>query len=299
MLVFTFACFVFTADDNASITSSEQAAIIQTPEQSDNNTVSGFSNDFPESEVPPPQPMELEVLAAEERKKMVSSYENVYTGVPLEPTVNRMSMDASDMDIGDRFDTKQPDSKLQTGLSSSYEKLYDKTEDKSEDEGECISESTKLSSASTVIDVRSSFASTIHSSHPSTAHTSPVYITVESGLDKLACGTIGTTSSFAGDVSNSSRVKGDLSERSVSYDSTDTLDRNQESIFRPVSSPDVFCPVETGFPHISSGRGTSLIHWLTCFLFLFLSRFFFQVNVVASVHCCLVLFCLQEYSNAV
>ncbi|XP_060605993.1 ankyrin-2-like isoform X12 [Ruditapes philippinarum] len=124
-----------TADDNASITSSEQAAIIQTPDQSDNNTVSGFSNDFPESEIPPPQPMELEVLAAEERKKMVSSYENVYTGVPLEPTVNRMSMDASEMDIGDRFDTKQPDSKLHSGLSSSYEKLYDKTEDKSEDEG--------------------------------------------------------------------------------------------------------------------------------------------------------------------
>jgi hypothetical protein len=256
---FTFAYFIFTADDNASITSSEQAAIIQTPDQSDNNTVSGFSNDFPESEIPPPQPMELEVLAAEERKKMVSSYENVYTGVPLEPTVNRMSMDASEMDIGDRFDTKQPDSKLHSGLSSSYEKLYDKTEDKSEDEGECKSESTTLSSASTVIDVRSSFASTIHSSHPSTAHSSPVYITVESGLDKLACDTNGTGSScFAGVVSNSSRVKGDLTERSVSYDSTETVDENRDSIFRPVSSPDVFCPdpVETGFPSISSGRGT-------------------------------------------
>ncbi|XP_053392979.1 titin homolog isoform X42 [Mercenaria mercenaria] len=124
-----------TADDTASITSSEQAALIQTPDQSENNTVSGFSNDFPESEIPPPRPMELEVLAAQERKKMVSSYENVYTGVPLEPTVNRMSMDASEMDIGDRFDTKQSDSKLQSGLSSSYEKLYEKTEDKSEDEG--------------------------------------------------------------------------------------------------------------------------------------------------------------------
>ncbi|XP_053392981.1 uncharacterized protein LOC123564339 isoform X44 [Mercenaria mercenaria] len=123
------------ADDTASITSSEQAALIQTPDQSENNTVSGFSNDFPESEIPPPRPMELEVLAAQERKKMVSSYENVYTGVPLEPTVNRMSMDASEMDIGDRFDTKQSDSKLQSGLSSSYEKLYEKTEDKSEDEG--------------------------------------------------------------------------------------------------------------------------------------------------------------------
>ncbi|KAL4240426.1 hypothetical protein ACF0H5_001218 [Mactra antiquata] len=118
-----------TADDTASI-SSEQAAILQTPDQSEGtlNTVSGFSNDLTESEVPPPQQIELEAVAAIERKKMVSSYENVYSGVPLEPTVNRMSMDASEMDIGDRFDTKQSDSKLDSGLTSSYEKLYDPQE---------------------------------------------------------------------------------------------------------------------------------------------------------------------------
>lgn len=217
--------------------------------------------------------MELEILAAEERKKMVSSYENVYTGVPLEPTVNRMSMDASEMDIGDRFDTKQPDSKLQSGLSSSYEKLYEKSEDKSEDEGECKSESTTLSSASAVIDVRSSYASTIHSSHPSTGHSSPVYITVESGLDKLACSTKDATSSYSGFATHGAKGKGDLAERSVSYDSTDTLEETGDSICRPSSTPDVFSRVETGFPIVVEGRGTKhihLSHGLACFMLSFL-----------------------------
>lgn len=237
-------------DDTASITSSEQAAVLQTPDQSESNTASGFSNDFLESEIPPPMPMQLEVLAAQERKKMVSSYENVYTGVPLEPTVNRMSMDASELEIGDRFDTKQPDSKLQSGLSSSYEKLYDKTEDQFDEEGECKSESDALSSA--VVDVCSSKNTIIQSSHSSTGHSSPVYITVESGLDKLACSTSEIPSSF---TAHTSRVKGEPVERSLSCDTTDTLDDGR-TMSRPSSSPDVFSRVETGFPVVDEKLGT-------------------------------------------
>lgn len=248
--------FTFTADDTASITSSDQASAVQTPDHPDV---------FPESEIPPPQPMELEFLAAQERKKIVSSFENVYTGVPLEPTVNRMSMDASEIDIGDRFDSKQPDSKLQSDLSSSYEKLYEKAADKSEAEGECKSESasttlsstpTTLSSASAVNGVCSTYASTIHSSYPATGHSCPVYITVESGLDKLACSTKRSTPSVTEYMGHSTRVKGDLAERSVSYDAPDTLEEKRQSIFRPCSSPDVFSPVETGFPVLGAGRGT-------------------------------------------
>ncbi|XP_052770358.1 ankyrin-2-like isoform X10 [Mya arenaria] len=129
-------------EDNTSFTSSEQAGISHLADQSDGSNLPSLTTDLQEAEsaanqereIPPPQPMELEVLAAEERKrKMVSSYENVYTGVPLEPTVNRMSMDVSEMDIGDKFDTKQSDNKLAAGLSSSYEKLYEKAAGDDED----------------------------------------------------------------------------------------------------------------------------------------------------------------------
>ncbi|WAQ95643.1 hypothetical protein MAR_028333 [Mya arenaria] len=184
---------------------------------------------------------------------MVSSYENVYTGVPLEPTVNRMSMDVSEMDIGDKFDTKQSDNKLAAGLSSSYEKLYEKAAGDDEDaEGECKSESALMSSASAVVDVRSSIASVVHTSQPvTTNHSSPIYITVESGLDKLACSSSEIDSQQYADLSlsphagHSSRVRGDLVERSASCDSAELLDEGYRNMVRPVSSPDVtFRPVD-------------------------------------------------------
>lgn len=246
----TFIIF-FIADDTASITSSEQAAILQTPDQSEgtNNTVSGFSNDLTESEVPPPQPLELESVAAVERKKMVSSYENVYTGVPLEPTVNRMSMDASEMDIGDRFDTKQSDSKLESGLSSSYEKLYEPAE-KVDDEGESHIKSESMSCASAATGVSYNLMSAKHTTHPASVHSDPVYITVESGLDKLACST-----KDSGIGASSTRIRADIVERSVSCDTTDYGGGSGE-IFRPTSSPDVFSPVDPRPPLNYLGKGT-------------------------------------------
>jgi hypothetical protein len=60
-----------------------------------------------------------------ETKNVFSSYENVYEGVPLDPKINRLSLDASEMEIGDRFDTKQMDVHLQSdNRASSYEQVY-------------------------------------------------------------------------------------------------------------------------------------------------------------------------------
>jgi hypothetical protein len=62
-------------------------------------------------------------LQRTEGRHVISSYENVYDGVPLDPKINRMSGDASELDIGDRFDTKQTE-QLQTSDRSSFLKLF-------------------------------------------------------------------------------------------------------------------------------------------------------------------------------
>lgn len=276
----------FIAEDLDSITSSEQPSMIPTPDQPASLNTQGLSslefseNEGPgqntETEAPLPQPIELQSLHAEEHKKaMTSSYENVYTGVPLEPEVNRMSVDASEIDIGDRFDTKQSESKLQSGLSSSYEKLYEKAAELSEEEGECKSESTPLTAASSaVIDVRSSFASTVLPSHSVTSNSSPVYITVESGLDKLACSGdepdigLARISGSGGHVGHASRVKVDLSERSASCDTEDHLSEGPKPISRPVSSPDVSFQVDAAI-HLDKcdkGRSYPIAFVSHCFL---------------------------------
>ncbi|XP_078319339.1 uncharacterized protein LOC111122316 isoform X43 [Crassostrea virginica] len=64
---------------------------------------------------------------AKESKNVFSSYENVYEGVPLDPKINRLSLDASEIDVGDRFDTKQMDLHLHSDdRASSYEQVYAK-----------------------------------------------------------------------------------------------------------------------------------------------------------------------------
>lgn len=64
---------------------------------------------------------------ASESRNVFSSYENVYEGVPLDPKINRLSLDASELDVGDRFDTKQMDLHLRTNnRTSSYEQVYAK-----------------------------------------------------------------------------------------------------------------------------------------------------------------------------
>lgn len=259
--------FMFAAEDMDSFTSNDQPSMIQTPDQPASLSTQGMSSLEPEaepeseSEAQLPKPLELQELVAEQRRKaMVSSYENVYTGVELEPEKNRMSLDASEIDIGDRFDTKQSESKLHSGISSSYENIYDRPEEVSDDEGECKSESTTLAAASSaVIDARSSLASSVLTSNTVTSNSSPVYITVESGLDKLACSSespVGGPSGLYGiGGSYSSRVKIDFGERSASWDTDDLLSEGPKPITRPLSSPDVSKPVDSGIPiDLDKGR---------------------------------------------
>jgi hypothetical protein len=95
---------------------------------------------------------------------IISSYENVYDGVPLDPKINRMSGDASELDIGDRFDTKQTEQLQTSDRSSSYEKIYEQ-------------EGTEM--------IGESHHKTSHLTSASSRHACPIYITVEEGLDKL------------------------------------------------------------------------------------------------------------------
>ncbi|XP_052069479.1 ankyrin-2-like isoform X41 [Mytilus californianus] len=73
----------------------------------------------------PPIHQQMESLQRSEGRNVFSSYENVYDGVPLDPKINRMSGDASELDIGDRFDTKQNEQLQASDRSSSYEKIYE------------------------------------------------------------------------------------------------------------------------------------------------------------------------------
>ncbi|XP_056019552.1 ankyrin-2-like isoform X15 [Ostrea edulis] len=74
--------------------------------------------------VTPGLQLQIDKLSSESRN-VFSSYENVYEGVPLDPKINRLSLDASEMEIGDRFDTKQMDVHLQSdNRASSYEQVY-------------------------------------------------------------------------------------------------------------------------------------------------------------------------------
>lgn len=234
---------LFSDYDTDSITSSERA-IIQTPDQSEGATNSTFSSDFGEPELQPPQPLEIEKVSSELKKRdMVSSYENVYTGVELDPTVNRMSMDASEIDIGDRFDTKQPDTHHQPlGKSSSYEKLYEPEKAESDEEGECKSESTSASSIAS--GQLTSVVQSVRSSHLTNSHTCPVYITVESGLDKLACDAQ-SKQGFSAYDGQGVKLKLDVVERSMSCESDSLDERGLEAKkLRHRSSPEMYSPTD-------------------------------------------------------
>ncbi|XP_061181777.1 ankyrin-2-like [Saccostrea echinata] len=70
--------------------------------------------------------LQVDKLTSDARN-VFSSYENVYDGVPLDPKINRLSLDASEIEIGDRFDTKQMDLHLRSdNRTSSYEQVYAK-----------------------------------------------------------------------------------------------------------------------------------------------------------------------------
>ena len=188
--------------------------------------------------------MEIEKVTSELKKDMVSSYENVYTGVPLDPTVNRMSMDASEMDIGDKFDTKQPETHHQRmGKSSSYEKLYEPDQEVSDGEGECKSESTAASSLASG-QFTASNVSSVHSSHITNGHTCPVYITVESGLDKLACDSQ-PNQGFSAYDGQGVKLKLDVVERSMSCETGSLEEEREAKKLRHRSSPDMYSPTES------------------------------------------------------
>lgn len=142
----------------------------------------------------------MENLQRAEGKTIISSYENVYDGVGLDPRINRMSGDASELDIGDRFDTKQAEQLQASERSSSYEQIYDK-------EAESIlGESTKPSLSS--------------------RHACPIYITVEEGLDKLSS------------EEPKSDIHKDFKERSLSCETQLEVD-HQDLRYRHNSSPDM------------------------------------------------------------
>ncbi|XP_062581043.1 ankyrin-2-like isoform X28 [Saccostrea cucullata] len=107
-------------DERNTIEELERNAETFPPDQS---TLRGTRN--ASTELPGLQ-LQVDKLASEARN-VFSSYENVYDGVPLDPKINRLSLDASEMEIGDRFDTKQMDLHLcSDDRTSSYEQVYAK-----------------------------------------------------------------------------------------------------------------------------------------------------------------------------
>ena len=123
--------------ESQSSGSSEQA-LFQMLDYTDNNTVSNLSSDRefekdpdtqkdygfqaqlePSAPYMPPSP-DAEVVAP-----LSSSYENLYRGICTEPEVPLEPASAQDLDIGDRFDSRQTEPHLRSGgRTSSFEDLY-------------------------------------------------------------------------------------------------------------------------------------------------------------------------------
>lgn len=159
----------------------------------------------------PPIHQQMENLQRTEGRHVISSYENVYDGVPLDPKINRMSGDASELDIGDRFDTKQTEQLQASDRSSSYEKIYEQ-------------EATEI--------IGESHQKTFHITSASSRHACPIYITVEEGLDKLS-----------GEETKTDFHK-EFKERSLSCETQLEVGQPEDLRYRHNSSPDmsVFTP---------------------------------------------------------
>ncbi|KAK7506469.1 hypothetical protein BaRGS_00002581 [Batillaria attramentaria] len=127
--------FLDTYLETQSSGSSEQALIQMLDYSADTNSISNFSSDRefgagserdfetqpqlePTAPYMPPSP-------TTEGQPLSSSYENLYRGVSLEPEVPMEPLSAKDLDIGDRFDSRQTEPHLQgLGRTSSFEQLY-------------------------------------------------------------------------------------------------------------------------------------------------------------------------------
>ena len=288
---------------------------MQTSDQSGDNTYSTVSSDFNDSSLPsqpvlttelPPISAQMERLIKDDGKRVVSSYENVYDGVPLDPQVNRLSLDASELEIGDRFDTKQTDLHLQPDdRTSSYEKVYDTQKEPVQlGESNAVSCTTASLSSALVNDLviseafsQSTFMSPavislIQTSSPSTSHACPIYVTVEEGLDKLVCDKDHL------EVVPSMLIR-DLGERSLSCETHDPQHESTIESSRPrhTSTPDMSSlglASSKPFPLVSTvtDKGTSslcsslfkssIFFCLTCHRFLFL-YFTSLISVISLV----------------
>lgn len=210
-----------TLQDEDSV--STEPALMSSSQSRDNNTYSSISSsDFGEqvAAVQSRQPCREDsgsddrALTEEDFERMMSSYENVYDGVQLTPEVSKLAMNASDLDIGDRFDTKQLDLHLQpTGRSSSYEQLYKETgkeiAETSEQAEQVVysaeSKEGELNNVGAATDSLMSDACSKPQSEPTClpakrsvrfeTDPSQIHITVESGLDTLGCDDSMTTES--------------------------------------------------------------------------------------------------------
>lgn len=191
--------YVFFSESEFSTTSNELN--IQQPFEFD--TSENVASQSEATTYIPPIHQQMESLQRSEGRNVFSSYENVYDGVPLDPKINRMSADASELDIGDRFDTKQNEQLQASDRSSSYEKIYE------QESREIIGES-KTSQLQTSISSR---------------HACPIYITVEEGLDKLS-----------GEQTN---IHKDFKERSLSCESQLEIGYQEDLRYRHSSSPDM------------------------------------------------------------
>lgn len=246
-----FCIFVdFEQTTFSSSTSSERAQIID-GQAVDSNTFSPLSSEVGDQEITPETthpPQGTELLIGEERQRMMSSYENVYDGVQLDPELNRLSMDATQLDIGDPFDTKQPDTHLQPiGKTSSYEKLYEgggASEGGVVEEGESVTDvshppcafvqaATYVSGYSPTSKLQFN-VSNVGFVSASNTHPCPVYITVDSGLDKLAC-----TSDDSIAYEGQGQLLKEMKERSMSCEATGQQTTDDEQRARHFSTPDM------------------------------------------------------------
>lgn len=121
--------------ESQSSGSSEQA-LVQMLDFTDNNTVSNVSSEFEkdpdtqkdygfQTQLEPSAPYMPPSPGAEGAAPLSSSYENLYQGLSTEPEVPQEPASAHDLEIGDRFDSRQTEPHLMSvGRASSFEDLY-------------------------------------------------------------------------------------------------------------------------------------------------------------------------------
>lgn len=183
-------------------------------------------------------------LSQEQQDAMISSYENVYDGVNMEAEEEP----EGDMEVGDKFDTRQPDPHLE-GMekSSSFERLYESAQGAEAadlGQGELCGVDEKVQnpdlkhgkqhSTNTAPDIVSSHCASRFSSHKQIL-SGPIDITVESGLDLLVDDSCMADSVFYGHDQEQMSCS---FERSHSCETEGRLAKPDDSRHRHSSTPD-------------------------------------------------------------